>query len=582
MKRKFFLRRAFKYFLIMMVPTILLFAVFLYSAISSQERQLRYDGQMTLEATLENCDLTLNGLTQQNDLLTGSSRMRMALSRILSNNELSYIDSAFLYSLRTTLSSMADGNPTLERIVLWLDDAPRALTSDGSGIEFLSIMTDFSWRDAYLAMAPEQRISVRKVTDENGRAWILMIRRMLQNQGCTVLYINPERWSRSLQTLLHRGSERLIVLNTEGEILISVTNDSRDLVFREEEIAAALESSEGTWLPAAGERFLFDRKEGDNFVLLCGIPRRTMTAAITELWRTFAVILLVDLAVVMILAWLTTRQLSAQMHDIIEMFDDAMHERPVKKPDFQKHRDESDIIMDNIVYMYLKDNALRNRVEEEVLRKENAELMALQLQINPHFLYNTLQTMDFAILTGKADRQELSDVFHDLSGILKYALSSPQEPVTLADELKCLKRYVDIQRYRFGNQFVLYIEVEESLLRAQVFRMMLQPLVENSMIHGLNGLKERGYIWVRAGQKGDKLLISVTDSGTGMTEEERLKLLETIHDANARSIGLTNLNRRLLLRYGGESELRISSVPFEETTISFEIPYIISCDQDKK
>ena len=582
MKRKFFLRRAIKYFLIMMVPTILLFVVFLYSAISSEERQMRYDGQMTLEAALENCDLTLNGLTQQNDLLTGSSRMRMALDRILSNDEISYIDSAFLYSLRTTLSSIVDGNPTLERIVLWLDDAPRALTSDGTGIEFLSLMKDFSWRDAYQAMAEGQRISVRKVVDENGRTWILMIRRMLLDQGCAVLYINPERWSRSLQTLLHRSSEHLMVLNAEGETLISVTNDSREVVFREEEIASALESAEGKWQPAAGERFLFDRMAGENFILLCGIPRRTMTAAIAEVWRTFALILLVDLAVVMFLAWLTTRQLSAQMHDIIEMFDDAMHERPVRKPDFQKHRDEADVIMDNIVYMYLKDNALRNRVEEEVLRKENAELMALQLQINPHFLYNTLQTMDFAILTGKADRQELSDVFHDLSGILKYALSSPQEPVTLADELKCLKRYVDIQRYRFGDQFVLYIEVEEALQRAQVFRMMLQPLVENSMIHGMNGLKERGYIWVRAEQRGDRLLISVTDSGTGMTEEERRKLMETINDANARSIGLTNLNRRLLLRYGGESELRISSVPFEETTIRFEIPYIISCDEDKK
>lgn len=582
MKRKFFLRRAIKYFLIMMVPTILLFVVFLYSAISSEERQMRYDGQMTLEAALENCDLTLNGLTQQNDLLTGSSRMRMALDRILSNDEISYIDSAFLYSLRTTLSSIVDGNPTLERIVLWLDDAPRALTSDGTGIEFLSLMKDFSWRDAYQAMAEGQRISVRKVVDENGRTWILMIRRMLLDQGCAVLYINPERWSRSLQTLLHRSSEHLMVLNAEGETLISVTNDSREVVFREEEIASALESAEGKWQPAAGERFLFDRMAGENFILLCGIPRRTMTAAIAEVWRTFALILLVDLAVVMFLAWLTTRQLSAQMHDIIEMFDDAMHERPVRKPDFQKHRDEADVIMDNIVYMYLKDNALRNRVEEEVLRKENAELMALQLQINPHFLYNTLQTMDFAILTGKADRQELSDVFHDLSGILKYALSSPQEPVTLADELKCLKRYVDIQRYRFGDQFVLYIEVEEALQRAQVFRMMLQPLVENSMIHGMNGLKERGYIWVRAEQRGDRLLISVTDSGTGMTEEERRRLMETINDANARSIGLTNLNRRLLLRYGGESELRISSVPFEETTIRFEIPYIISCDEDKK
>ena len=154
---------------------------------------------MTLEAALENCDLTLNGLTQQNDLLTGSSRMRMALDRILSNDEISYIDSAFLYSLRTTLSSMVDGNPTLERIVLWLDDAPRALTSDGSGIEFLSIMTDFSWRDAYHAMAEEQRISVRKVADENGRTRILMVRRMLQDRGCAVLYINQERWGRFLQ-----------------------------------------------------------------------------------------------------------------------------------------------------------------------------------------------------------------------------------------------------------------------------------------------------------------------------------------------------------------------------------------------
>ena len=582
MKKRFFIRRAVRYFLIMMLPTVLLFAAFLHSAISSQREQLRYDGRMTLDAAVENCDITLNGLTTETDLLTGSSRMRMALNRILNNNETSYIDSAFLYSLRTTLSSMVDGNPTLERIVLWLDGAPRALTSDGSGIEFLATMTDCSWQDAYQALDPEQHIAVRKAADGSGRLHILMIRRMLQDRGCAVVYINPERWTKSLSTLLHRSNEYLTVLNPEGETLVSVTNDSRSVEFGEAEIRAALAAGDGEWTQAAGDRFLFEHLEGENFILLSGIPRRTVMAAASEVWRTFLLVLLVDGAVVMLLAWITTRHLSSQMHDIIRMFDDALHERPVKKPDFRKHRDESDIIMDNIVYMYLKDNALRDRVEEEVLRKENAELMALQLQINPHFLYNTLQTMDFAILTGKADRQELSDVFHDLSGILKYALSSPQEPVTLADELKCLKRYADIQRYRCGNRFVLYIETEEELERAQVFRMMLQPLVENSMLHGLNGLSERGYIWVRAVRNGDRLRISVTDTGAGMTEEERLKLIETINDAGTRSIGLTNLNRRLLLSYGADSALNITSVPFQETTVSFEIPYIISCDQSKE
>ncbi len=584
MKKRFFFQRVLRYSLIMMVPTLVLFIVFLFSTISSREQKLRYDGRMTLDAAGENCDGTLNGLTAQSDLLTGSSRMRMALNRILKNDEISYNDSLFLYAFRTMLNSMAEGNAAPEKIILWLDGAPRALTSEGAGIDFLSTAADSSWQDAYLAMEPETRFSVKKITDAGGGDRILIIRRMLLDRGCTVVYINPERWAQSLRTLLHRDNEVLAVLNSEQEILLSVTNDERGLSFSEADLRQALSETSGGWRPFAGESFLLDTSEGNHFLLLAGIPRRTMNAALEEILRTFLLVLLVDLAVVVILAWITTRRLSSQMHDIIDMFDDALHERPVRKPSFRKHRDEADIIMDNIVYMYLKDNALQSRMEEEILRKENAELMALQLQINPHFLYNTLQTMDFAILTGKADRQELSDIFHDLSGILKYALASPQEPVMLAEELECLRRYADIQRYRFGNQFVFYIEAEEEARQAQVFRMMLQPLVENSMIHGLNGLKERGYIWVRADRLGDRLAVSVTDSGAGMTEEERVRLLETINDSSSRSIGLTNLNRRLILRYGQESALKITSEPYKETRISFTIPYqkrIISCDRDK-
>ena len=130
-----------------------------------------------------------------------------------------------------------------------------------------------------------------------------------------------------------------------------------------------------------------------------------------------------------------------------------------------------------------------------------------------------------------------------------------------------------MQKFRFGGRFVLYYEVDDELLDAQVFRLMLQPLVENSMLHGLKGLSERGYIWVRAYRDKDDLHISVKDSGTGMEQEELEALLHRIRDAASRSIGLTNLNRRLLLRYGEKSALNIVSEPGKGTEISFTLPY---------
>lgn len=571
MKRRFFFMRAARYFVIMMVPTVLLYVTFLLSTISNREEQLRSSGQMTLEAAMESCRITIDGVTAQTDLLTGSSRLLMAIGRILTTDEISYTDSVFLYSLRTTLSSIVNSNPALEKIMIWTDGAPKALATDGPGIQFLSGMADFTWRDVYSAMDEDEQMLLCTTPGEPGK--IMIIKRLLLKDGCVVIYVNPQRWNKSMLTLLHRENEHLLILNEQEEILLHVTNDSRGEGFPAEEIARLRDAPDDKWISCAGESYTISRMEAEDYALVTAIPRRTMLSAIADIWETFIIILLIDLCVVMLLSGLTTSQISRQMYHIIDMFDDAVHERPVKKPDQKRRRDESDLIMDNIVYMYLKDNALRSRMEEEILRKENAELMALQLQINPHFLYNTLQTMDFAILSGTADRQDLSDVFHDLSHILKYALSSPREPVTLADELNVLRRYADIQRYRFGSRFVMYIEVDDSLLGAQVFRMMLQPLVENSMLHGLNGLQERGYIWVRAQREDDRLCISVSDSGVGMTEEERQALLARINSEDSRSIGLTNLNRRLILSFGEASALQIVSAPMKETTVSFFIPY---------
>lgn len=116
-----------------------------------------------------------------------------------------------------------------------------------------------------------------------------------------------------------------------------------------------------------------------------------------------------------------------------------------------------------------------------------------------------------------------------------------------------------MQHYRFGDSFIIYYEVDDDVMDAEVFRLMLQPVVENSLLHALRG-NERGYMKVRARRIGDKVNLRVIDNGDGMTREELETLRKRIADRNSRSIGLTNLDRRLRLRYPEETGLRICSI----------------------
>lgn len=155
---------------------------------------------------------------------------------------------------------------------------------------------------------------------------------------------------------------------------------------------------------------------------------------------------------------------------------------------------------------------------------------------------------------------------------LKYSLTNPQKSVSLREELDYLKKYVEVQHYRFGDSFIIYYEVDDDVMDAEVFRLMLQPVVENSLLHALRG-NERGYMKVRARRIGDKVNLRVIDNGDGMTREELEALRKRIADRNSRSIGLTNLDRRLRLRYPEETGLRICSIKNLGTSVSFCIPY---------
>lgn len=566
-KRKFFLRRAGKFFLIMMIPMTLMIGFSLYFSFARTESEIAQQGRQTISAVESNCELIITNAFMQNDLLTANTRASMALRHTILETSTSYTDAVFLSSLRSALKSVVGSRGYIDSIYIYLREAPRYFDSD-TGVMDLSSAADKSWLECYEQMPTGQKELICLRKGEYGQDVLTFIKRLLLQDGCTVVNIRIDHMQRILRNLMSRSCETVTLTDAQGQILLQTCNADIHMPDAQELLAA---SEKDGWLITGQGRYYVNSGSYGDMRIYATADERLMQDRLGGMYSTFLILLAVNVAVVLMLAYVTTRRSFAQIGDMIDLFERAEMDLPVERPQ-QRARDEYDVVMNNIIYMNLKEIHLRGQLKQKQYEKEHSELRALQLQINPHFLYNTLQTLEMEIRTGKANGHDTGEMVRRISDILRYALSDPHEPVPLQEELAYLRKYAAVQEYRFGDRFVLYFDVEDELLQVPVFRLMLQPVVENSLLHGMNGLDSRMYIWVKAEKIDNGVAFSVSDTGVGMTQEQKDELLRTIHDASSRSIGLTNLNRRLLLHYGARSELSIVSEPGGGTTISFVIP----------
>lgn len=210
----------------------------------------------------------------------------------------------------------------------------------------------------------------------------------------------------------------------------------------------------------------------------------------------------------------------------------------------------------------------------QVLERE-AQLRALQAQINPHFLYNTLDTINWiAIGHGMTD---ISQMIDSLAKYFRLSLNKGRDMMSVADELNLAQVYLDIQKSRFLNTFDYWIEPDPDVLSFIVPKLTLQPIVENALLHGIRKMKQKqGTIRVTAHREGDELVLIVADDGIGMEEEQAQRLLieppqETRTDGVGSSYGLYNVNERVKLYAGESSGLSIVSKPGEGTTVTVRI-----------
>ncbi|GGJ60725.1 cache domain-containing sensor histidine kinase [Virgibacillus salexigens] len=222
-------------------------------------------------------------------------------------------------------------------------------------------------------------------------------------------------------------------------------------------------------------------------------------------------------------------------------------------------------------------SVLMRQVQKNEAIKRQADLQALQSQINPHFLYNTLASVHWIALQSQA--YDISRVVSSLSTFLQFSLNKGNEYCTIEQEVGHVRHYVDIKEIRFPDTFSLQLDIPEEIKQDCILKLILQPLVENSIKHGFFSLQQHyGRIKITAEKKDNRIHFAVMDNGAGMSEAKRKELQsQFLEDPLSSGVigtnyGLRNVNLRLCLHFGQASGLRIFSEKLDGTTIQFSIP----------
>ena len=280
---------------------------------------------------------------------------------------------------------------------------------------------------------------------------------------------------------------------------------------------------------------------------------------------------IVVLAAAVLTSWILSRMLGRPLQGLaaaMERFEsDADHftYRPVRGTR------EVQELSDSFGHMVLRIQQLMSTVRQEEINLRKTELKALQAQINPHFLYNTLDSIAWMCEQGR--NTDAVKMVHALARLFRISISRGHELIPIAKEIEHAESYLQIQKYRYKNQFTYEFDVDPECLNYYCNKITLQPIIENAILHGLDLLVDEGYIWVQVQQDGGDIVFRVQDNGVGMTQEQIENVLQSGPDDRT-GIGIRNVNDRLQIYFGRQYGLHITSELDVGTCVEIRMPKI--------
>ncbi|MDQ1914686.1 histidine kinase [Paenibacillus sp. GD4] len=589
--RKFFSDNLRRIIVLSLIPLAVLGSLSIFIA----DRYIRHSVEQNSESQLTQLSELTQVIPAELDSLSLSfekdPKIKTSLQAILNTESFSFEELEALFYLRNVIDVPANSKPFIHSIYVYYDNPYGRFLSSRDGVAQLDTALDRHWFELFRtqSFAPEELKTERRMLPQNlstnHSVEVLTVYMPFAlsveggYRGLIAMNVLPAYFKKTLQQLSSWTGSYHYIADAGGMPLMHSDPFGGGVPLPMTEMNAAMTDSSRSL-----QRFAHQ----DNWVSVMQTPRLQWqavsiipTAALYSLPRTI-VLMTVGLALLSLLLsamyalWITRKNYH-QISQIIHVLDAADQaedkETSTPGPGPSPIQDVYELIVRNILDTFLEQKYLRIQLSERQVKMELLELKALQSQMNPHFMSNTLHSIYWKAFQLTRSPNDACAMIEQLSDLLEYALRGSDDAVQLKDELANVRGYIELQRTRFAEKLQVLWEVDEGAEACRVVKISLQPLVENSIHIGLEAQQEL-MIKIRCRLRGDQLLVTVIDNGPGMSKERLTRIHESLYSdaAPGKHLGLASTSKRLTLHYGRSPLLRVRSKAGLGTAITLTFP----------
>ena len=314
--------------------------------------------------------------------------------------------------------------------------------------------------------------------------------------------------------------------------------------------------------------------------LVCVMPYEIFTNKMADV-KQFVLLILLLMAMMLVFV---NRMISERISRPIMKLDHSVREYQEGKEEKIAIGGSTEIrhLGQSIQESYRQNSELMKKVIWEQNERRKSEFDVLQSQINPHFLYNTLDSIIWMIESGK--NEEAAFMITQLAKLFRISLSKGHTVIRIRDELQHAQSYVNIQKVRYKNKFEVVFDIRPDILDDCIVKLVLQPILENAINYGVREMDDCGKIIIRGWKEQENIFMQVSDNGMGIPEEEIDLLLKDTNRVHKKGsgVGLVNVNNRLRLLFGEPYGLQIESELDEGTTVTVSIPAIVYSEENRR
>ena len=463
------------------------------------------------------------------------------------------------YNMRSEFSHICNRNQGVDGIQLVLADRKRIFYDRLS-----SSSVNSSWIEKVAVPETEEMLSYTMDQENENPERMFHISRKVVNYwdisedlGEVILSVDADELSSVLD--VGKGSE--IYLIEDGRI---VGSEKEKLLGRTEDILETKRVS---------QKSITNTRSGWKIVLCQSLSE--YQRAIREQFVFWLLLAVAVLLVFVFLIYKVTEPVMVSVNEIV----DAM--KNLEKDNFReklaiKENDSIEIqkISEGFNDMTERIYHLIGQVKQSALEQKNAEISALEAQIDPHFLYNTLDTIMWLAIDHQDDK--VVEMVAALSGFFRTSLSHGEDKISIREELEHVENYLKIQQLRYGDIMEYSIDVPDEIKKNDIVKITLQPLVENALYHGLKKQREKGMIKISSVDDENNIFLIVEDNGVGMQPEQVVQINKEMYEDiwvnRTTGFGIANVNRRIKLFYGEEYGLILESEPDIGTKVIVVVP----------